>query len=188
LLDEQECRWFLPGPTVGRARVRVAAPLYDDADGCPVAKPFCERGALLAGDDVVTTTTFGPFTCVTRGDVHGYVPTSALATLPALPSRSWIGTWLEDGTGPARLVFTSAPGGELDVVGHAEWHGWGDNVHIGDFHARGRPDARGSMSIKDDEGLGCELGLRLVGRILLVEDNDGCGGTNVRFVSAFMTH
>ncbi|MFO0614615.1 MAG: hypothetical protein U0414_18665 [Polyangiaceae bacterium] len=178
--DDSFCRWFVPAPTVERARVRVTTPLFADDEGCPDVTPRCERGALRAADEVAIVDRLGPFACVTRGDVDGWVATTALEPLAARPSRPWVGSW---SAGNDRITIAMAAGGDYRVHGEAEWHGSGDNVHVGQFDGRGAPDRRGTMRVAESP---CEVRLQLVGSILLVEDNADCGGVNVRFLGAFV--
>ena len=176
---EAFCRRFEPGPGLELAHVRTSAPVYADEDGCPAEEPRCKTGELAAGDEVVIGAHIGALACITRGDISGWTPERALEPASPVPGRTWVGTWSQD----ANHITITQAGDALEVRAHAEWHGGGDNVHIGDVTGRGTPDAAGSLAIEEYP---CKLRLRMIGRYLIVADNRDCGGVNVRFSGPFV--
>lgn len=176
--DPPDCGWFVPDSTLELARVRVPAAIYSDFDGCRVEEPRCKKASLRVGDEVIVGPHFGEMACISNGDVSGWTPARDLERVAPAPKGPWAGRWTQ-----GRDWIEIRGRRELAVRGHAEWHGWRDNVHLGDFSGRGTPDAKGTLVIIDDV---CDVRFRRLGRYLIVEDNNNCGGVNVRFVGVFV--
>jgi len=78
------------------------------------------------------------------------------------PLSAWSGTWTN---GYRRITFTTPGGGQLHIAGANEWHGANDVAHDGEFEGTVAPSGK----------------LTLFGNFLEANDNDRCGGMNVRF-------
>lgn len=175
------------------ARVTGEARLYllGDLDGCPAkGEPACrQRSYVVAGDTVITGRTHGSYRCAffpnAVGGSAGWVDAARLQPLPvqAAPAlRDWAGHW---SNGDDSLVLRVRDG-QLAVTGEAFWPSakptpqrpYGPN--LGQIDAVARP--RGAVvDFVDSDDEGCQLQARLLGGYLIVSDNSGCGGMNVRF-------
>lgn len=144
----------------------------------------CLAMTLKPGEPVVLYRTEGAWTCAylvaRKGSGQGWVPSKDIRPLdadPNPPPGAWVGTWVQ---GENRItITTSATQGKLAAEGEAYWHGFGDNVHDGGFSSTATP-AGNHLHLEDDA---CKIDLALHGKYLLVDDNNECGGANVRFWS-----
>ncbi len=95
------------------------------------------------------------------------------------PLSAWSGIWR---SGTIRVVISDAGDGRLAVKGTAYWQGQGDNRHYGSVAGTAAPD-RNHLRIESPPGEtgGCVVDLTLYGPYILANDNDRCGGMNVRF-------
>jgi hypothetical protein len=137
---------------------------------------------LKNGDPVVVTRVEGDWTCGylvgRKGSGPGWVRSRDIRLVdsdPNPPLVAWTGTWVQ-GENQIRIQSSKTPG-ELDLEGEAYWHGIGDNVHSGEFASAATP-AGNHLHVEDDA---CHIDLAVIGRYLLANDNDNCGGLNVRF-------
>lgn len=135
---------------------------------------------LRPGDTVVVTRVEGDWTCgylsTRRGAAQGWVRSSDTKPVQFDPNPSltaWVGPWTQD---ESRIEIQIADG-KLDVNGEAYWHGRADNVHTGEFSAESAP-AGNKLHVEDGS---CNIELALIGKYLLANDNNMCGGANVRF-------
>ena len=94
------------------------------------------------------------------------------------PLRAWIGAWA-GGEDRVRIQTSNAPG-KLGIQGSASWHGSGDVVHTGEFSGEIAPDGNHVHFMQGDTE-SCTIDLTLFGKYILANDNDRCGGMNVRF-------
>jgi hypothetical protein len=99
------------------------------------------------------------------------------AVLPlAQPQLSdWLGHFVQGDDG--YIDITSPDGRQLAIHGENKWHGLGDNVHYGEIQFSIVPTSNPLKLARD----GCEVTMTLMDGYLLLHDNDGCGGANVRF-------
>jgi hypothetical protein len=137
---------------------------------------------LKTGYPVVVSRVEGEWTCgylVTRkGASQGWVRSKDIRWLtfdPNPPLAAWIGTWTQ-GENRIKIQPSKTPG-KLALEGEAYWHGFGNNVHDGEFSADASP-AGNHLHVEDDP---CKIDLALWGKYILVNDNNMCGGMNVRF-------
>jgi len=148
--------------------------------GCAMGK--CLPMNLRPGDPVVINRADGDWICgylvARKGSAQGWVRSSDFRPVnfgPSPPATSWVGTWAQEEN---RIhIKSSKTPGKLDLKGEAYWHGGGDNVHEGEFSAEATP-AGNKMHAEDDA---CKIDLALTGNYLLANDNNMCGGMNVRF-------
>lgn len=177
------------GPDFRVARIAGAkgarVHFYGDDGDCPNgSEAKCrQKSYLIPGDEVIVTRRFGGWVCgwyqPRRGsETVGWLPSESLtiaAPDAAPPTGRWVGSWkfYEQTLDIKRDGAT----GFLSVEGQAFWRGLGDNVHVGEVHARAKPRG-GELTLVEDE---CRVSLRLVGDYLVASDNSQCGGVNVRF-------
>ena len=151
-----------------------------DFDGFDTNSKLAET--IKTGDPVVVTRVEGDWTCGylvgRKGSGPGWVRSKEIRLLSADPNpplSGWTGTWAQDEN---RIrIQPSKASGKLDLEGEAYWHGFGDNVHSGNFSGRASP-AGNHLHVEDDL---CQIDLALWGKYILASDNNSCGGMNVRF-------
>jgi len=155
-----------------------------DFDGFDINSKLAET--IKTGDPVVVSHVEGDWTCgylVTRkGSAQSWFRSRDLRLLyvdPKPAPAAWIGTWAQ---GDNRIrIKSSGTAGKLSLAGEAYWHGFGDNVHSGEFSSEASPVGN-HLHLEDDA---CKIDLALIGRYLLANDNNMCGGMNVRFWSVW---
>lgn len=148
--------------------------------GCGTGK--CLPMHLKPSDPVVISRAEGDWTCgylVQRdGSAQGWVRSGDIRPVefnPAPAPTAWVGTWIQDEN---RIrVQLSKTAGKLVLQGKAYWHGTAHTLHTGEFSAETAP--AGNKLHVDDSG--CKIDLALMGNYLLANDNNECGGMNVRF-------
>jgi len=91
------------------------------------------------------------------------------------PIEDWYGVW--KGGEDRMAISASKNAGELRFVGNAIWQGANGNEHFGDAKGNAVPSGN-RLHVVDG---GCVIDLTLVGKYILADDNQGCGGMNVRF-------
>jgi hypothetical protein len=142
----------------------------------------CLPMRLRSTDPVVITQTEGDWTCaylVARdGAAQGWVRSGDLRAIPSdlnPPLAAFIGTWLQDSN---RIrIRASKTVGALELTGEASWHGPRGSVNTGEVSAIAAPQEN-KLHIQDGA---CTIDLALSGSFLLANDNNMCGGLNVRF-------
>ncbi len=142
----------------------------------------CLPMRLAAGDPVVITRTEGDWTCgylvAKKGSAQGWVRFFDLRPVnadPNPPPTAWGGNWVLNDN---RIDIRASKGpSTLALSGHAYWHGGRGIVNDGEFTAEAAP-AKNNLHIEDDI---CKIDLALIGPYLLANDNNMCGGVNVRF-------
>lgn len=153
---------------------------------CPDA-PLCRsRFKAHRGDIVLATASHAGYLCATADGHTGWIAVRHLERLASLQSprpslRAWVGFW-----GDRDLNITIARrGSALHATGAAYWPGKdyvpppgrGPMQHFGSFKATAVPD--GDRIVFEDHE--CRVDARLVGPLLVVADNQRCGGLNVTF-------
>jgi len=152
--------------------------------GCATAKD-CLPTKLAAGDAVTLYHTDGGWTCAylqqKDGAGPGWVKTSAIREVkadPAPPLEAWFGKWVQ---GDDEIRITAAKsGGKLHLAGDAVWQGGGGVAHTGEFEGDAAP-AGNHLHFVEDGPDSCTVDLTLIGKYLVANDNQMCGGLNVRF-------
>jgi hypothetical protein len=137
---------------------------------------------LKTGDPVVVNRVEGDWTCGylvgRKGSGPGWVQSRDIRLVdsdPNPPLTAWTGTWVQ-GENRIRIQSSKIPG-KLALHGEAYWHGFGDNVHSGEFSGDAIPLGN-HLHVEDDS---CKIDLALMGKYILANDNNSCGGLNVRF-------
>jgi hypothetical protein len=151
-----------------------------DFDGFDTNSKLAER--IKTGDPVVVTRVEGDWTCgyltSRKGAAQGWVQSRDIRLVnfdPNPPLAAWAGTWVQ---GENRIrIQSSNSRGKLALHGEAYWHGFGDNVHSGEFTGDAIPVGN-HLHVEDDS---CMMDLALMGKYILANDNNSCGGMNVRF-------
>ena len=151
-----------------------------DFDGFDTKAKLAE--AIKSGYPVVVTRVEGDWTCgyltSSKGSGQGWVQSREIRLVdfdPNPPLAAWAGTWVQD-ENRIRIQISKTTG-KLALEGEAYWHGFGDNVHSGEFSGEAIP-ARNQLHVEDDS---CKIDLALWGKYILANDNNSCGGLNVRF-------
>jgi hypothetical protein len=93
------------------------------------------------------------------------------------PSAAWVGVWTN---GSNRVRIAPEKAGGLRVTGKATWHGLKGVEHYGDLDGSASPSGN-RLHLAPDGPDGCVVDMTLLGKFILANDNDGCGGMNVRF-------
>jgi hypothetical protein len=159
----------------------------DDNADCPESEKCKLRAYVVPGDEVIISKTRGNFSCAWFTNKSGvgtvsWIKTENLRMLETdrpTALADWLGEWRYEEN---NITFTNNKlAGFLNVTGDALWKGLGDNVHIGELDGRFEPkDGELNYSDGDDE-YDCKASMQLVGRFLIVSDNNHCGGANVTF-------
>jgi len=156
-----------------------------------IAYYACEAGKkclsmpLKPGDMAVLARSEHDWTCAylvgSKGSAQGWVPAGVLRPIEADPNpplTAWLGTWVQD-ENRIRIEPSRTPG-KLSLDGEAYWHGGRDNVHEGAIAGDVTP--RGNRAhYEEGSAEACNIDLALIGNYLLANDNNKCGGMNVRF-------
>jgi len=139
----------------------------------------------LAGDPVVVYHADGAWTCgyltQKKGAGPGWFPSKNLRTVPFDPTpplTAWVGTWA-NGDDRIHIALSKTPG-KLNLAGEGIWRGRGDVVHSGEFAGEASPQGN-HLHFVEEGAESCIIDLTLIGRYLVANDNDRCGGANVRF-------
>ncbi|MBY0449693.1 MAG: hypothetical protein K2X01_03605 [Cyanobacteria bacterium] len=192
-----------PTKTYQTGSIRKTVPLFYDWDDCPNLKnPKCRspfrldqgRTVLIQNALFKNQTQWRCIGFITRqGDSQiGYVQSQFIkphqSTQAVISAKTWSKKW-RDGSQSIVIRPDAKHPGKLLVQGTAFWHGLGDNVHTGSVDASAKPngafmrvsEGSGQESGKDTSEFDCQLSLRLIPPFLVAEDNDHCGGMNVRF-------
>jgi hypothetical protein len=205
---------FDQGHAAPIARVGNQAPrlyfvknVYDDKQ-CPANSDACRQKAyLVPGDLVLLGKSFvgksaaganTNYVCAVyeppgarKGRwTGGWLPSAALApaTPAPAPSRSdWIGIWSHAN---GHITIAAGRNGGVAIQGEA-FYDAAQNVHTGVIEAVATPN-NGVLQFADDgsgpfdtSDAGCQVRMRRVDNVLVVEDNNGCGGVMVAFTGFY---
>jgi hypothetical protein len=183
--------------SIGLARVEGAGRLnfLQDVDGCPNDEARCrQRAYVVGGDELLTGRSHGPYVCAFYanrvGGSAGWVPSSRLTALPvdvAPPLSAWTGHWANgDDT-----IDLTAKAGALVADGEAYWPSANPPLserpggpNTGELSGTARPKGNHVVFADPDPTL-CSATLTLVGGLLVVADNNACGGMNVSFSGVY---
>jgi hypothetical protein len=150
----------------------------------------CLPAKLAPGAPVVVFQVEGDWTCgylsQHDGAGPGWVRSKDIRPVPFDPNPSpdaWAGTWA-NGEGRIRIRRAETPG-KLKLQGTAVWHGLKNVVHTGGFDGEATPDGH-HLHFSEAGAYSCMIDLTLIGKYLVADDNDRCGGANVRFWSVWM--
>jgi hypothetical protein len=152
--------------------------------GCDTAAT-CAPMKLAAGDVVTPYHTDGDWTCAyleqRGGSGPGWVKARDLRDIhadPTPPLSAWAGTWANR-AGRMRIRVSNSAG-KLRLSGENEWHGIAGVVHTGEFAGDAAPDGD-HLHFEEAGADSCVIDLTLIGSYLVADDNQRCGGMNVRF-------
>ncbi|ABQ39323.1 hypothetical protein [Bradyrhizobium sp. BTAi1] len=188
----------------GQPRVNFVKSPYDDdfkAASCPAPTEACRKKSYLVSDDwVLVGRTRGNFTCVTYQPprtksqtwARGWLPRAALAPVApmAAPTLSdWTGSWVHPG---GQLTIKAAGGGRLRIEGDQVVPA-GRDLNNGSIAATAQPKGGviafvedGTTPFEQPNGADeCRVRLQRIGALLLVEDNNDCGGAGVSFTGLY---
>jgi hypothetical protein len=192
--------------TAGAARVHFVKDALAQP-GCPDRTPaYAERAYLVPGDRVILAMRRDAFICATYinakgGDGSGWLPADAVAYDKAAPAAlsDWIGKWSRV---EADITMKAGKAGALLIEGNATYGAKDpDRVRRGAVNS-GTIDGevipagdRLSFAMGDNATLpvdkggefSCKVWMQRIGRWLVVNDNNNCGGFNVSF-RGFYTH
>jgi hypothetical protein len=152
--------------------------------GCGIDSK-CLPTKLKPGDTVVVNRAEGDWTCgyltARKGSTPGWVHSSDIRPAdfdPSPPPAAWTGAWTQ---GENRMeIETAKTPGTLQLDGEAYWHGRGDNVHEGSFSGEAVPVGN-HLHYAEGDGDACTVDLSLFANYIVANDNNRCGGMNVRF-------
>ena len=152
--------------------------------GCQSGKN-CLATKLEPGDAVEVYRVEGDWTCGylsnRTGAGPGWVKSKDIRLLPLDPNPTpdaWTGTWA-NGDNRIQIQLSKTPG-RLNLEGSAVWHGIKGVVHTGEFAGEASPDGNHLLFVEAGAD-SCTVDLTLIGKYIVADDNDQCGGANVRF-------
>ena len=142
----------------------------------------CLTAKASAGDPVTIYRVDGAWTCgyleQRGGATPAWLKSADIREIhgdPAPALAAWAGNW-ENGEGSIRIT---ANGGKLHLAGDNVWKG-ATTTHTGDFEGDAVPN--GNHLRFGEGGAGsCTVDLTLFGKAMVANDNEACGGLNVRF-------
>jgi hypothetical protein len=151
--------------------------------GC-AAKPGCVSMKLEKGQPIVLFRRSADWICGYVENKGGAAPAwvaaaevNELKPDPNPPVTAWLGTWI-NGHNSIQIKPTNQDS-KLVLTGHATWHGVKDVEHSGDVDGEVTPNGN---HIHYSEGPdACTIDLTLLGNYIVADDNNRCGGMNVRF-------
>lgn len=163
-------------------------------ENCPDDKNCREKSYLISGNEVITSRTYGKWTCAwyqpkKGAETVGWILTEKLKAFGSDPNpalNSWLGYWKYYDN--SIEIERDKQTGYLKITGNAIWKGLGDNVHVGELEFIQKPQAA-VLDLGDsteDGKYDCWATLRLVGKYLIAFDNSNCGGMNVRFNGVYV--
>ncbi len=180
---------------------------YDDAV-CPADSDACRQKAYLIPGDLIllgknfSDKTSASYTCVAYEKAEpksrwssGWLPTASFTKVQPAPAPSradWLGHWTH---AAGDIDITGAKeGGKDGVTIHGEtFYQAAQNVHTGVIDAVAKPE-NGLLQFADDGSVAfdkakdnaeCLVRMQRTGELLVVEDNNGCGGVMVTFTGFY---
>jgi len=170
-----------------------------DAAACPADSEVCRLKAyLIPGNLALLAKTFGTYTCAVYESADaqkvrwtgGWLPSASLAPVtraPALARADWIGEWIH---ASGHITIASAADDRLAIKGEA-FYDAAQNVHTGVIDAVAKP-AQGLLAFADDGSIAfdnpkaeCLVRMQRIDALLVVEDNNDCGGIMVTFTGFY---
>jgi hypothetical protein len=175
-----------------------------DDPTCPTCTAACQQKAyLIPGNLVLIGKTFSDktgaaYACVVYESAQakkvrwtdGWLPAASLVPVTSAPAPAlsdWTGDWVHAG---GNITITNGAKGALVIQGEA-FYDAAMNVHTGVVAATATP-VRGLLEFADDGSVAfdskdaeCLVRMRRVDALLVVEDNDGCGGELVTFTGFY---
>jgi hypothetical protein len=199
---------FDPGHPVTIAKIIANQPQVhflkngSDQASCPAAADVCQQKAyLIPGNLVLVGKTDGAYSCISYESAdarkvswtNGWLPAASMTPVmpsPA-PSRSdWIGMWVHSA---GHITIGNGKDGRLTIKGEG-FYAAAQNVHTGVLDATAKP-ANGVLQFADDgttpftkendDKGSCLARMQRVESLLIVEDNNACGGAMVTFTGFY---
>jgi hypothetical protein len=170
-----------PGQEVQIAEVRDQSTTQLEVCG---SLKGCVEAPVVQGTPVQIYQQQGAWTCgyVSGHDGAGpaWIRTDALSIVhysdhPSL--SAWTGSWV-GGEDHVTIRLADKPGA-LHLTGSAVWQG-GHTSHLGGTKGMATPTANHLHFVESGPG-SCTIDLTLLGRYILADDNQACGGLNARF-------
>jgi hypothetical protein len=178
---------------------------FDNA-ACPADTDACRQKAyLVPGDLILLGKTFSdkssaPYTCAVYERAEsknvrwssGWLPSGSFTKVQpaASPSRAdWLGHWTH---AAGDIDITGGKAGGVTIHGEGFYQAV-QNVHTGVIDAVAKPEG-GFLQFADDgsvpfdkakDSAECLVRMQRVGALLVVEDNNGCGGIMVTFTGFY---
>lgn len=182
--------------SLARVDSPMPAALLEDMDGCPEkGESRCRAdGSVAPGRQVIVGRQLGNYRCAFSpgpgGRNAGWMLERHLHSLPVtenpLPT-SWVGAWR---SGTTTLTLTENADGTLTASGRASWIGGRPGphqmavAHVGRVNASAFPS--GNRAVFTDGS--CVVNATLLNAVLVVADNQQCGGMNVNFDGVYQRH
>ena len=205
-----DCRGinFDPGHPVTIAKIIANQPQIhflknvSDQASCPATTDVCQQKAyLIPGNQILVGKTDGAFSCVSYESAearkvswtNGWLPTASMTPVmpsPATSRADWIGTW-DHSAGHITIAY--GKDGKLTIHGEG-FYTAAQNVHTGVIDATAKP-ANGLLQFADDgttpfnkasdDKGSCLVRMQRIAALLVVEDNNACGGVMVTFTGFY---
>ena len=166
---------------------------------CPAATDACRaKSYLIPGDLALIGKSYGAYTCVAYELAasrkvqwtDGWLPSASLGPVKPAPSpqrSDWIGEWVH---ASGHIDITPGDKGALAVQGEG-FYTAAQNVHTAVLAATAKPTGSllefaddGSVAFNDPNAE-CLLRMQRVESLLVVEDNNSCGGIMVTFTGFY---
>jgi hypothetical protein len=184
-----------------RPQVHFVKSTFDDA-ACPADRESCVAPTyLVPGDLLLVGKTRGPYSCVSyqsataRGQnwTVGWLPSASLTPVqPARASESadWVGRWSHAG---GTITISKGRRGNLRIRGEQVYPA-AQNVHSGVIAAQAKPshgllqfaeDGKAPFDAANSKAGSCLVRMQRIGELLVVEDNEHCGGSMVTFTGFY---
>jgi hypothetical protein len=172
---------------------------WEDA-ACPTAggDACAAKAYLVPGDLVLIGKTNASLTCVAYQSAedkkqrwtNDWLPSASLVPVTPLTAASraeWVGGWIHAG---GEIDITNAANGAVSIHGEQVYQAAQD-THNGVIDAKAKPDhgilafADDGKTAFDDPKALCLVRMRRVEALLVVEDNNACGGITVTFTGFY---
>ena len=173
-----------------------------DAAACPAATDACQAKAyLIPGNLALVGKTDGAYTCVSYESAesrkvqwtNGWLPSAGLSPVKPAPAPTladWVGQWVH---ASGHIDITVGDKGSLDIRGEG-FYAAAQNVHTGVLDAMAKA-AAGLLQFADDgttpfdktsnDNGSCLVRMQRIEALLVVEDNNACGGALVTFTGFY---
>jgi hypothetical protein len=191
--------------TADKPRTHFLKNVSDNA-ACPSDSEACRKKAyLIPGNLVLLDKTFSDktgsaYACAVYESAedkkvrwsNGWLPAASITKIqpdPAPTRADWLGDWTHSA---GHIDIASGKDGGLTIKGEGFYQA-AQNVHTGVIDATAKP-ADGLLQFADDgsvpfdkakDGAECLVRMQRVGALLVVEDNNGCGGVMVTFTGFY---
>lgn len=162
---------------------------FKDTEGCPESEGCMQKAYVIEGDEVLVNKIEGDWACAwyqgKKRETVGWIVLENLAPAadPVPQPNDWLGTWKTPAS--SITIEQQEQGNGLHVAGDAIW-GIGASAHVGEIDGTLKPEGRYAMTKEGDGKYDCAVEFSRVGRFLIVDDNNNCGGMNVSFDGVYV--